>query len=157
MKDFFQRNSPIFVIGFFTLVVFLIIIIFAQFKKQISPELKPITDQQMSEIKRFETPQKEIASIEETDKNFPAIEIIYNDQGFEPKNSKVVQNQLIKFTNKSKNPIKILQITDTEIDYKDGIYVEVEKTVEIRLTTPKTWAYREEQSDYRGSIFVIKN
>ena len=157
MKDFIQRNSPIFVIGFFTLVVFVIIIIFAQFKKQISPELKPITKEQATNMENFDQPKTRVPEISEVDQKFQPIEILYTDNGFEPKNSKVVVNQLIRFTNKTKDSIKILQITKTEDQYKDGISIEPDSTAEVRLTKPKTWSFYEEVTEFKGSVFVVDN
>jgi|GEM_PF-1639102 len=157
MKDFINRNSPIFVLGFFTLVVFTIVITVSHFRQQRSPELVPLTADQIEDIDTSNPNEMDIPTGYEVDQKFGIVEITYSLKGFDPKNAKSIQNQLVRWTNKSDTPLKIVQVTKTYPEFKDGITIEPGKTYEFRLYKPKLWSYKDEKTGTMGSIYVVDN
>ena len=77
MKEFIKRNAPIFVIGAFTVIIFLIIIIVSQFRKQKSPEMKPLDNQQKVFIDTSVAEEVRATESKQVDDKFGTLEIKY--------------------------------------------------------------------------------
>lgn len=157
MKDFINRNSPIFVIGGFTLVIFIIVSLISQFKKQKSPEMIPLSENQIKYVESSSPKEINIPTEYEVDKNFGAKEITFTRDGFEPKDTQVVLNQKVVWVNKTEAPIKLAQIIPSYTEFREAITIIPGGTFEFRPYKPKIWSYKETGSEFKGSIFVIEN
>jgi len=157
MKNFIERNSPIFVIGAFTLGILLIIVIASSFRKQKSPELVPLTNEQVQNVETSSPAETDMPSGYEVDKKYGTLEIKYTLQGFDPKDAKSIQNQLVRWTNTTEIPITINSIIKSYPELNDGIKIEPGKTFEFRLYKPKLWSYKEAKSEKMGTVFVVDN
>jgi len=156
MKEFIKRNSPVFVIGTFTAIIFIVLTIVSQFKKQSNTNLIPLTDNQ---IKIMEEPApKTLPVAEEIDSKYGPLEIEYTTEGFNPKNTKSYQNQLIKWTNKTDTAITMQAVTKTHKDFPNEVEIKPGETFEFRLTKPKLWSYQQKDNTKMfGTIFVLEN
>jgi len=158
MNDFIKRNSPVFVIGIVTLVVFIIITIVSQFKKSREPELVSLTTSQVTELETTDPRNISMPTEYEADKKYGILEIEYTQQGFVPQNARSFQNQLVRWTNATDTPLNIVQLTNTYPELKDGISIKPGETFEFRLYKPRLWSYeREDNKDQFGTIFVVEN
>ena len=157
MNDFIKRNSPVFVIGTVTLVVFIIITIVSQFKKHQSPNLIQLTTDQIKTLDMSDPREIEMPTEYEVDKKYGILEIEYTQEGFVPQNAKSFQNQLVRWINNTDTPIQLDPITNTYPELKDGTTIKPGEVFEFRLYKPKLWSYEDAKTKNSGTIFVIEN
>jgi hypothetical protein len=156
MKDFIKRNSPVFAIGVFTAVIFLVITIAAQFREAPSPKLIPVTENQMQELDA--TKDSTLPVPEEIDTKYGPLEITYTVEGFTPKNTKAYQNQLVRWTNNTDTSLTIVPVAKTHKNFPTEVEIKAGETFEYRLTNPKLWSYQEKDNSLNfWTIFVLED
>lgn len=156
IRDFIKRNSPIFVIGGITAILFLIITIISRFKEAQSPTLVPLTDSQIQEFEKTEEPVTK--TTDEADTKYGTLEIEYTLEGFMPKNTKSYPNQLVRWTNKTDGTISFSQVTKTHKTFPEVVEIKPGESFEFRLTKTKLWSYQiKDNPNHFGTIFVLDN
>ena len=179
IKNFIMRNKPIFYIGFFTLILFIVIILVSEVRRINSKNLEPrlVEVEESTESSTAKTmidstnymdstfftkettpsytilPESEYA---EMDIKYGTVVIEYTDEGFTPSNAKTLVNQKVKWLNKSEHEIFITQKTKVYQQFEKPILIPSEGSAEFRMYKDGLWKYEEEDSNFSGTINVIK-
>ncbi|HLC93402.1 MAG TPA: thioredoxin domain-containing protein [Patescibacteria group bacterium] len=90
----------------------------------------------------------------EIDSKLGIVEIAYTAEGFVPRNTAAYKGQLVRYTNKTDNPIIYYQPVYRFDEIKQEVEIVAGGTLEFRLNKTKAFAYREKLTDSFGSIFV---
>ncbi len=90
------------------------------------------------------------------DQKYGIIEIEYTDTGFIPSNVKAVQNQLVRWTNKTDKDIELEQLIKLYSDFEQPIIIAPNGTFELRMTQEKLWNFKEKSKRHYGSIYVVQ-
>jgi protein-disulfide isomerase len=90
------------------------------------------------------------------DQKYGTIEIEYTEDGFIPSNIKAVQNQLVRWKNKTNKEIKIEQLINLYSEFKQPVAIQPGETFELRMTVEKLWNFKEKTHRHYGSIFVVQ-
>ena len=169
-KNFLDRNKPILVVGGLTLVIFLVITFVSSKRETKGPTLNEVREDKTFIVE----PEKDIEvddsidSFEELDAYVEEnAEEIYDSalgitlieftaNGFEPKNARGVQGQILRFVNKTKDTIYLKQRLKGYTELATPVEIEAGKAYEMRLTKDILWGYEETTSGAVGSIYVFK-
>ena len=120
-KNFIDRNKPILVVGSLTLVIFLVITFVSTKRETKRPILNEIRENEtfIVESEKDIEVDNSIESLEELDayveENAEEIYdsvlgitlIEFTENGFQPKNARAVQGQILRFVNKTKETITV--------------------------------------------------
>lgn len=169
LKNYYERNKPVFTIGLATLVIFLLVIIVYRIMPRKSTSMSRIGNessfnvtseeannavdesQQISESTGADvgiTPEQSI------DQTFGILDIAYTEKGFTPKLARVVQGQVVKWTNKTDKIIFLKQKTPTYSELKDLVQIDPGQTFSFRVSKSGTWNYEEDISKYFAILEV---
>lgn len=175
IKEFFERNKPVFTIGFVTFAVFVLIIIVSSARETESPDLIRLKDEDTRLIPDIEEPTNTSEETENGllidgsgtapdtpsfDERIGIIEVSYYEKwGFVPKNLSGLNGQLVKWTNKSEIDITLTQKMPTypELEEQEPITIKPGETFEFRLREEGLWTYEEGTTKHFGSINVKPN
>ena len=94
------------------------------------------------------------AEMEEYERRTRIIQIDYTEAGFNPINPKVFTGQLIRWTNKTKNPIMLIQTLDRFDEFKGGVLIKPGESFEFRPTKKFYFAYIERDSKKYAGITI---
>lgn len=175
LKDFIERNKPVFTIGMVTFVVFALIILINFTRKTENADLIRLKDEDTRIVDDENTPINTGDSTAEGDyvtltegsepspetptfdERFGIIEVKYYDKwGFIPKNLSALNGQLVKWTNTTENDITFTQKTPTyqELENQEPIIIKPSESFEFRLYEEGLWTYEEGTTKNFGSIDV---
>jgi protein-disulfide isomerase len=130
-------------------------------EKQIISELTKNNITVDTPLETTQSTATEITSVKKSDDSriidnkYGVIEIDYIEQGFVPNNVKAVQGQLVRWTNKTKSPIKMQQIISLYDELSTPLTIDAGATFELRLTKDKLWTYKEMNHAHYASIFTV--
>lgn len=165
IKEFLKRNKSIFSMGLFIAVVFLIIIITSSFRQPKRPNLQKIQESDplysVSETKNnepFESIQETQESTEayrEFDEKYGVVEIVYEENGFIPKNYRAYKGQLVRWVNTTEEPIYLEQKMKYYSELEEPIKIDPNGTFELRMEKEKLWTFQERDTRSFGSVFVV--
>lgn len=180
LKNFIERNKSVFVIGFFTFVIFMAVIIISQVRRlqgiNQGPTLIRVEESTQSAENSGVTPfeeaylvggteesaedvsgsEPEINIYAEQDRKYGTMRVEYNTNGFVPKNAKAILNQKVKFVNATNWEMKIVQKTSFFNEFKSPVVIPAGGFFEFRLTRDGVWTYEEEATKSFGSIIILK-
>lgn len=162
LKNFSERNKPVFTIGLVTLVLFLLIIAFYAVKTHKGPGLKKIgnessftvtpetagtspsaVDQQTT---RTSSPEQNI------DATFGITDVKFTDTGWSPKITRAIQGQVVRWTNNTAAAIFLRQKTPAYTELTAPVQIEPGQSFNFRMTKAGDWNYEEGVSGYFGTI-----
>jgi hypothetical protein len=170
MKDFFknfsERNKPIFTIGLITLVLFLVIIAFYEVKTHKGPGLTKIGNESSFTVSKetsgtgpdaVQQPTQSSSPEQNIDATFGIVGVEFKDNGWVPKITRVVQGQVVKWTNSTAAAIFLKQKTPTYNELNAPVQIDPGKSFNFRMTQAGDWNYEEGVSGYFGTInaFVL--
>jgi hypothetical protein len=175
MKEFIQRNKPVFFIGLVTILVFAAIIITSQKQNTTQlPGLKKIEskDTGTTKVEDFfleepndasqktsdeltENTAESSEAIAEMDQKYGTLVIEFTKDGFTPRNTRAIKGQLVRWVNKTDMPIYIEQLLKYYPDWVEPKSIPAGGNIEFRLTVENYWTYREKETKSFGSIYVL--
>ncbi len=85
---------------------------------------------------------------------YETLEIEFTDDGFSPKDALVRLGQKIKWTNKTEQDIRIVQLVESFEELKGGVDLKPGESFEFVPDKDRLWTYKEEESGFAASIFV---
>ena len=162
IKNFIERNKPIFYIGLATLLLFIALIVFYGIKPHKETGLSRIGNESNYNVVNEEdsNSSNEAQGGVETvppeaniDNQFGVLEINYTENGFSPKAARAIQGQAVKWTNKTDKVIYLRQKTPTYPDLIQAVQIDPGLSFSYRLTKDGTWNYEEETS---GSFAYVE-
>jgi len=177
IKEFLERNKPVFTIGIITFVIFIFIIFIGLIRQNKEPNLVKLGNEstytlsedgkttpdleieqtQDGTITEGSQPEEEIVPLS-FDERLGIIEVKYYEKwGFVPKNSKALNGQLVKSTNTTDRDIYIVQKMPTYSELEDPFLIKPDETFEFRLYEIGMWTYEELETKHFGSINVKPN
>jgi len=167
IKNFIERNKPIFAIGTATLILFVGIIVYYRITPHKETGLSRIGNESNFNIVGEEKTNMEnegIYSGSETSTSIEAsldekvgiLEIEYNENGFYPKAARAVQGQAVRWTNKTDKAIYLKQKTPTYTDLLQPVQIDPGQSFSYRLMKYGTWNYEEDVTKYFAYIEVYK-
>ncbi len=167
IKNFIERNKPIFTIGVVTLLLFVAIIVFYRFKSHTETKLNKIGNEStfnvveeekanMQDDGQYSETQPAVSIEQSIDEKAGILEIEYTSTGFKPETARAIQGQAVRWTNKTDKTIYLKQKTPTYTDLTQPVQIEPEQSFSYRLNQDGTWNYEEELSRNFASIVVYK-
>lgn len=162
MKEFFERNKSIFLIGSITLILFVILIIVALKRNHQEPGLKKIEDSSYQFQFDDEETNNNVGETKETTQattSMPGddvLEISYTEKGFSPMNTKAEKNQWVRWTNKTDKDIYLVQKTKVYQELNEPVLIKAHSSFEYKLTKDRLWTYEEKETRSFGSIYVME-
>lgn len=181
IKDFFERNKSVFIIGLVTLVIFLSIIVVSEIRRirgsSFGPEMIRVEGNFDTDVKEStETSGIDIddeSDIEgavtessysllpdekylQTDQQFGIMKIEYTNNGFSPLNAKAVLNQKVRWINKTDQSVYIKQTASFFKEFKEPMLLPANGILEFRMYREGIWSYEEQTTKRFGSIIILK-
>jgi hypothetical protein len=171
LKNFIDRNKPIFLVGAATLLIFFGIIVFNQKRNPGETKLRNVKEE--TEIYIVETEKNKagediIETLEELDayieehaeeiydSTMGVFVIEFTENGFQPKNSRALQGQLLRFVNKTTKDIYIKQRISGYDELKEPVKIEAGGTFTLRLLKDILWGFEETTTKSVGSLYIFK-
>lgn len=156
LKDYINRNSPIFIIGAITIVVFLFIIFISGNKddKVQNTNLVVIDEVQNKKIDQ-ENEIKKAKVNKIFDEKYGVVKFTYTFDGFDPMNKSIILNQLIQIYNDTDSLLKINQLIDAYPEFREGITIQPKQTFEFRPSKLRLWTIEDDLTKKRLYITVL--
>jgi plastocyanin len=168
MKEFFNRNKPVFVIGLLTLITFIALIVTSFNKRpenENSPKMIKLLEQEEMELEMEIIPSSGYLDPSETTQSEDAarlfdranepLEIEYRVEGFLPVNARVRRGQLVRWVNRSSNDMILLQTSKIYPEWKEPVVVKRNGSYEFRMYKSGMFTYKDLNSTSFGSVFVF--
>ena len=164
-KNFTERNKPVFTIGLITLVIFLLIIAFYEVKTHNGPGMQKLGNESSFTVSQetsgtspdaVQQPTQSVSPEQNIDATFGIVGVEFTDSGWSPKIAKVVQGQVVKWTNSTAAAIFLKQKTPTYNELTSPVQIDPGKSFNFRITQGGDWNYEESISGYFGTITAIK-
>ena len=137
---------------------------FKDFEEQIDTAIKDAQNKKALEETININEVEELPSVTIVDNSKPepkpekpleTVAIEFTDQGFKPGNAQAQLGQLVRWTNKTKEPIKIKQLIKKFDELENEVTIEPEKFYELRLYKSGYWTYQETVKKLGGSIIIV--
>lgn len=180
IKGFYNRNKPIFIIGTIIGVVFIGFIAFYNLNPRTPTELQEINNEMDREFykvayENLSNPQNSYyegesdeysdhtrisdeeairLSIQNIDETYGTLEIKYTTDGFRPRATRAILNQMAKWTNETDKTIYLHQRKNTYSELEKLVEIKSGESFEFRLTELGIWTYEENGSRNFGEIDV---
>lgn len=156
LKDYINRNSPIFIIGAITIVVFLFVIFISGNKddKVQNTNLVVIDEVQNKKIDQ-ENEIKKAKVNKILDEKYGVVKFTYTFDGFDPMNKSIILNQLIQIYNDTDSLLKINQLIDAYPEFREGITIQPKQTFEFRPSKLRLWTIEDDLTKKRLYITVL--
>ena len=166
LKNFSERNKPIFTIGLVTFVLFLLIIALYEVKTHNGPGMTKIGNESSFTVSQetsgtspdaVQQPNQSVSPEQNVDTTFGIVDVEFKDTGWVPKTTRVVQGQVVKWTNNTAAAIFLKQKTPTYTELKVSVQIDPGQSFNFRMTHVGEWNYEEGLSGYFGTIdaFVL--
>jgi hypothetical protein len=167
IKNFVERNKPIFTIGIATLLLFIAIIVFYRLKAHTETKLNKIGNEStfnvveeekanMQDVGQYSETQPAVSIEQSIDEKVGILDIEFTSTGFKPKIARAVQGQAVRWTNKTDKTIYLKQKTPTYTDLTQPVQIEPGQSFNYRLNQDGTWNYEEDLSKFFATINVYR-
>lgn len=182
-KKFWQRNKPIFAVGFLAAIAFIVVIVMSQktksgltltevaadFFDNEKPEVIFNPDNSVVGSNNYlvsdvvsETTESTLstgiaeAAVSKDQSTSSILEINFTSDGFSPNSANIVQWQVVRWTNKTDKDIVIRERIKKYKEFADGITVPVGKYFDFQLYSPKLWTFEEVGSGKTGRLYIAE-
>lgn len=167
IKNFIERNKPIFTIGVATLVLFVGIIAYYRLKPHKETGLTKIGNESTFNVVEEEKPNtQDLGQVAETqptisieqslDEKVGILDIEFKATGFSPKIARSIQGQAVRWINNTDKIIYLKQKTPTYPELTEPVQIEPGQSFSYRLNEYGTWNYEEDLSKYFATIEVYR-
>lgn len=167
IKNFIERNKPIFTIGIATLVLFVGIIVYYRLKPHAETKLNKLGNESTFNVVEEEKPNMQdsdlvsetqpAVSIEQSlDEKVGILDIEFKATGWTPKIARAIQGQAVRWINSTDKTIYLKQKTPTYPELTEPVQIEPGQAFSYRLNEYGTWNYEEDFSKYFASIEVYR-
>ena len=134
---------------------------FKDFEEQIDTAIKDAQTKQAQENmpitnETINTPTVTVVDKTKTEPNkaVETVNIEFTDQGFKPGNAQAQVGQIVRWTNKTNEPIKIKQLIKKFDELENEVTIEPGKFYELRLYKSGYWTYQEIIKKLGGAIII---
>ncbi|MDC0449176.1 hypothetical protein OAL67_01050 [bacterium] len=167
IKNFIQRNLPVFVVSLITLSVFVVLIITSLSKNTPETQLVRVDS---SEVNFEETEQPVeppvdinalIQEVEESTESTPSAPegvtlIRFVDGRFLPRNSIGKLGKVVMWKNETDRTISIKQLAIKFDEFSEPVEIGPNDYFVLTLSDTGMWTFKEIESDAFGSVFIEK-
>lgn len=91
----------------------------------------------------------------DVDLTYGLLDISYGQFGFEPGHNKIQVGQKVRWTNGTKDPMKLEQIIRSYSELDSPVQINPGDTFEFRMYKEGLWTYKEADHRHYGSVFVL--
>lgn len=118
----------------------------------ISLETTPsVTPTKVEIVKEATAP---VVSPAELDAKYGVVNVIFTETGFNPGKNYVQTGQLMRWTNKAKTAMVLMDLYDKYPELKDTVTIEPDKSFDLRLYKKGYWMFKEKTTGKIGTVAV---